>query len=191
LSSEYWFKRVENIKNTVSLRNLIDKYSIQCQTDGVITQVHCPFHGFDAHASARLYDTNTMYCWVCSRKWDVISFIKDYHKLAKFSEACRFLENMYGLEKPDVAIVYQEPSFEDHLKELDAAEDPNFNFEKEFKKIDNLLLRSKPQLNLDQYSRYYCYLDNLFSSYKLNRYTGNLSLKLALTTLNQEILKIT
>ena len=63
MTADYWNIRVSKIKEKVSLRNLIDRYHIDCQSQGEITQVHCPFHGHDNHASARIYETNTMYCW--------------------------------------------------------------------------------------------------------------------------------
>jgi hypothetical protein len=188
----YWLKRVDNIRNKVSLRDLIDKYHIECQSQGDITQLHCPFHGNDAHASARLYDTNTMYCWVCSRSWDVINFIKDYQKLPKFSDACRFLEELYHIEKPDLIETYQEPSFDDYLKNeefINKAGVKERDFEKEFNQISKILMRNKNHFTLSQYSRYFCYLDNLYSSYKLKRYSGDLSLQVSILTLHEEVSK--
>lgn len=190
MASDYWVQRVDNIKQKVSLRGLIDHYKIQCQSDGEITQFHCPFHGKDNHASARLYESNTMYCWVCSQKWDVISFIKDFHNLDTFSNACKFLENMFHIEKPDVAIAYQEPSFEDHLKEPKSPSKEQ-DFQKEFERIERLLLRSRSRFTLAQYSRYFYYYDNLYSNYKLKRYPGDLSLQVSLRTLHLEISKLT
>jgi Glu-tRNA(Gln) amidotransferase subunit E-like FAD-binding protein len=187
MSKEYWQLRTSKIKEKVSLRSLIDRYRISCQSDGNITQVHCPFHGKDNHASARIYDTNTMYCWVCSRSWDVINFIKDYEKIS-FSEACKFLEKNYGIEKTDALEVYSEPTFEDYLNSV-SKDVKNKDFEKEFFKISKMLKINKDKLNLDKYSKYFYYLDNLYSNYKLNKYTSDLSIQLSLDNLHQEIFK--
>lgn len=191
MSNDYWQQRIQNIKNHVNLRNLIDHFNVDCQSDGIITQVHCPFHGHDNHASARIYETNTMYCWVCSQKWDVISFVKDFKNIT-FSEACKWLEDFYGLEKVDVSVAYHEPTFQDYLDDQKKDKDTKTkDFDKEFTSINNLLLRNKSQLNLEQYSRYFYYLDSLFSSYKLNKYSGDLSLQLSLDNLRDEIAKLT
>ena len=61
MSIEYWKERVSNLKEQVSLRQVIDYFNIRCRSTGSVTQVHCPFHGKDKHASARIYETETMY----------------------------------------------------------------------------------------------------------------------------------
>ena len=45
-------------------------------------QFKCPFHGQDNKPSARLYkETKSCWCWVCHKKWDVISFVQDKESL--------------------------------------------------------------------------------------------------------------
>lgn len=190
MSKDYWELRVSKIKEKVSLRNLIDRYHISCQSQGDITQLHCPFHGKDQHASARIYETNTMYCWVCSKSWDVISFVKDYENLKSFSEACKFIEKIYGIEKTDFVTSYKEPSFEDYLEEIKLDNTKEKNFDKEFETITNMLKRNKKRLNLEQYSKYFYYLDNLYSKYKINEYKNDISLGYALKNIHEEIYNI-
>jgi DNA primase len=189
MTTDYWNIRVNKIKEKVSLRNLIDRYHIDCQSQGEITQVHCPFHGHDNHASARIYETNTMYCWVCSKSWDVISFVRDYEKLKSFSDACNFLEKNYGIEKIDFVSSYREPSFEDYLNN-NSFEDKNKNFDDEFKILYKMLKLNRDRIKLDQYSKYFYYIDNLYAKYKINNSNGDISLKYALKNIHEEIYNI-
>ena len=119
MSDEFWKQRIENIRDNVQIRNLIDHFSVQCASEGMITQVQCPFHGHDNHASARIYESNTMYCWVCSKKWDVIEFVRDIKKYDKFADACRYLEELYNIEKTDVGVAYASESFNSYLKKAE------------------------------------------------------------------------
>lgn len=186
---EFWKKRIENIKDHVNLRDLVNRFNVECKSDGNVTQLHCPFHGKDNHASARLYDTNTMYCWVCSKSWDVVTFVKDFKQI-KFSEACKFLENLYGLQKIDVSIAYKEPSFIEYLNEKNDVKKEK-DFDNDFQKITKILMRNKFKVRLDEYVRLFYHLDTLYSSYKLNKYPGDLSLQLDLDNLYQEVVNIT
>jgi DNA primase len=191
MNNEYWNIRVNKIKEKISLRSLIDKYHIDCQSHGEITQVHCPFHGSDNHASARIYETNTMYCWVCSKSWDVISFTKDYEKLNSFSDACKFLERNYNIDKTDFVQSYQEPSFEEYLQSKNSDEfSKERDFENDFNRLYRMLIRNKDRFNLNQYSKYFYYIDNLYANYKINNYDGDISLNYALKNIHEEIYNI-
>jgi len=183
-NSSYWEARIQNIKGAVSMRNLIDYFNIPCQSVGDITQVHCPFHGDDQHASARVYETNTMYCWVCSQMWDVISFIKDY-KGVDFSAACSILEDMYGIAKPDKAIAYQEESFNDFLKSNEPLKEKDFD--RDFDKISNHLIKNKESFSLKEYVRYFYFFDNLYVNYRANSHSNDADLGNSLNNLFTEI----
>jgi len=183
-NSNYWEARIQNIKEAVSMRNLVDYFSIPCQSVGEITQVHCPFHGNDLHASARIYETNTMYCWVCSQMWDVISFIRDY-KGVDFSSACSILEEMYSIAKPDKAVAYYEESFNDFLKNNEPVKEKDF--EKDFNKISNYLVKNRDTFSLTEYVKYYYYYDNLYINYRANTHTDDAVLSNSLNNLLIEI----
>ena len=69
-------KLKEHIKTVVSLGEML-------RSEGKITleieeeQISCPFHGVDNKKSARYYrDTDTFYCWVCRKVWDVFSYVQ-------------------------------------------------------------------------------------------------------------------
>jgi hypothetical protein len=65
-------------------------------------QLKCPFHGKDNKPSARLYNaTNTCYCWVCRKAWDVVSFTMEKEGLP-FSEALKFLINKHGVDTSSI-----------------------------------------------------------------------------------------
>lgn len=183
-NSEYWDLRIKNIKEAVSIRNLIDTFNIPCQSAGDITQLHCPFHGNDQHASARIYETNTMYCWVCSKMWDVISFVQDF-KSVDFSKACSILEEMYNLEKTDKGIAYTGESFNDYLRKNQPIKERDF--EKEFERISNLLVKNRGAYSLQEYVKYFYFFDNLYVNYKANRHSDDHDLSNSLENLFKEI----
>lgn len=61
------------VKTAVKMVDLLKFHGIVVPAD-TQTQLSCPFHGADAHPSARVYsDTNSLFCWTCHKVWDVIS----------------------------------------------------------------------------------------------------------------------
>jgi len=183
-NSNYWETRVQNIKTSVSMRHLVDYFNVPCQSVGDITQVHCPFHGNDKHASARIYETNTMYCWVCSQMWDVISFIKDY-KGIDFSASCSVLEEMYGISKPDKAMAYQEETFNDFLRQLEPVKEKDFD--RDFDKVSNYLVRNRDSFSLAEYVKYFYFFDSLYINYRANSHSNDSDLSNSLSNLFKEI----
>ena len=182
---EYWKARGDNIKKHVTMRQLIDYFKIPSQSSDLITQVHCPFHGNDQHASARIYATNTMYCFFCSKSWDVISFIKDHKKL-DFPKACQFLEDAFGVPKLDISVAYERKSFEDIFKEDEVREK---KFDKELDKISSYLIRNKQYYSLDTYIKFFSFYDSLFANYQTNSYQSDSEMQEAITSLYYEVAK--
>jgi DNA primase len=185
-TKDYWKKRIDNIKSQVKLRKLLDYYNISCQSNGEITQLHCPFHGDDAHPSARVYETNTMYCWVCNKTWDVVEFIKDLNNL-NFKEAVVFLESSYGIQKPSLEESLREPSFEEFLIESNQDKILEKDYSSEFELLSKMLLRSKNNIDLQTYSRLFYTLDNIYAMYKTNKFNESAVLELNLKNLHSEI----
>jgi CHC2 zinc finger len=71
-------------------------------------QFSCPFHGKDNKPSARFYRaTQSCYCWVCRKKWDVVSFIREKENLG-FNAAVWHLIDWFHV---DVSIVSDDPEF--------------------------------------------------------------------------------
>ncbi len=74
------------MKDFQSLKDHIKKYvslGEMLRSEGKITleieeeQISCPFHGVDNKKSARYYrETDTFYCWVCRKVWDVFSYVQ-------------------------------------------------------------------------------------------------------------------
>lgn len=72
------------------------------------TQLRCPFHGKDNKPSARYYkETQSLFCWVCYKRWNVITFIMEKEGI-NFSSALKFLVNKY---KIDISSIPDEPEF--------------------------------------------------------------------------------
>lgn len=72
------------------------------------TQLRCPFHGKDNKPSARYYKTTqSMYCWVCLKSWDVIQFIMEKEQIY-YIRALSFLIDKY---KIDISSISDEPDF--------------------------------------------------------------------------------
>jgi len=73
------------------------------------SQLRCPFHGDDKKPSARFYkNTQSMFCWVCYKTWDVIQFIMEMEQLY-YVRAIMFLIDKYKL---DTSSISDEPVLE-------------------------------------------------------------------------------
>jgi hypothetical protein len=90
-------KLKEHIKKSVTLGVLL-------RNDGRITydldeeQIHCPFHGVDNKKSARYYkETDTIYCWVCKKVWDVFSYISQ-KRGNNLRDTINYLVNTYRID---------------------------------------------------------------------------------------------
>jgi hypothetical protein len=71
-------------------------------------QFSCPFHGKDNKPSARFYRaTQSCYCWVCRRKWDAVSFIRDKENLG-FNASIKHLIDWF---KIDTSSIPDDPEF--------------------------------------------------------------------------------
>jgi len=69
-------------------------------------QYRCPFHGSDNKPSARFYRaTNSCYCWVCRKRWDVVSFIMEKENFS-FLEALRYIVSRFNV---DTSVIPDEP----------------------------------------------------------------------------------
>lgn len=181
MAYSYWNKRKDNIKKHVSMRRLIDYYQVPTQGEGEETQVSCCFHGEDEHASARIYSTNTMYCWVCNKVWDVISFIVDYEN-KPFKEACTFLEQTFNIPQIDVdeAYAYDSNIFAPKKEKIR-------DFEKDFQKINNFLIRNRLLFSLDSYVKHFHHYDMLYNLYKSDKFEEDGSLDKNLSEFYKQI----
>jgi hypothetical protein len=66
-------------------------------------QFKCPFHGKDNKPSARFYrDTQSCWCWVCQKSWDVVSFVMDKEQMY-FKQAINFLVEKYKLDTSSIS----------------------------------------------------------------------------------------
>lgn len=184
--NEYHKQRIQNIKSTVSIRKLIDYFKIRCQSLDLITQVHCPFHGDDLHPSARIYESNTMYCFYCSKSWDVIELVKDFKNLS-FSDSCLFLEELFKLKKIDRMDIYEKrETFEDYIKETNNIKKDK-NFDSDFVKINNFLIQNRNTFDMESYLKYFNLFDFLYNSYLTNEYDNDDNLQISLNSLYTEI----
>jgi len=65
-------------------------------------QLRCPFHGDDRKPSARYYrETQSMFCWVCKKRWDLIEFIVDREN-ASFMQALKLLVKKYNVDTSSI-----------------------------------------------------------------------------------------
>jgi hypothetical protein len=90
--------------------------------DGKITgslseeQYSCTFHGRDLKKSARYYrDTDSSYCWVCKRKWDIFSYLEQKEGLG-FWQAINYLVKTYSIPIKDLPDSLEES----HKKRIEA-----------------------------------------------------------------------
>ena len=113
-------ERIKNIKEHVSLRKVLDYFNIQVLGQGEVEQLSCPFHGKDKHASARIYSTNTMYCFTCKKYWDVISLTQELLKLT-FVKTLEYLEKTFNVSRVANDHFIKQESFipEKHVENCD------------------------------------------------------------------------
>ena len=65
-------------------------------------QFRCPFHGKDNKPSARLYkETKSIFCWVCHKTWDVITFIRDKENIS-YKAAMGFIIRKYKVDTSSI-----------------------------------------------------------------------------------------
>jgi len=93
------------VVKTVDLAKVMIQYRVQFSVNPLLVseaQIRCPFHGDDVKPSARYYrETQTMYCWVCQKKWDVVSFIMDKEQF-KYVQAIKFIINKYKIDTSSI-----------------------------------------------------------------------------------------
>lgn len=87
----------ELIKSRVSLADLLKEAGA---LHGGLSeeQLSCVFHGADVKKSARYYrDTDSMYCWVCKKSWDIFSYVQQAEGIS-FVEAINLLLKRYRID---------------------------------------------------------------------------------------------
>jgi len=101
-------KLKELIFEKVPLSEVLQDYNVEFMYNPDLAdevQFKCPIHGKDNKPSARFYKaTQSCYCWVCHKRWDVIGFIEDKENLS-FVEAIKFILDKYKLDTsglPDI-----------------------------------------------------------------------------------------
>jgi hypothetical protein len=101
-------KDIEAVKgivaNHITLGEVLrDDTGISLDIDEI--QLSCPFHGVDAKKSTRYYrDTDTMYCWVCKKSWDIYGYVSQ-REVINFGKAVDFIVKKYKIDiskAPDV-----------------------------------------------------------------------------------------
>lgn len=97
------------ITEKLNLAEIMLKYNVKFTYDPTLAsevQYRCPFHGEDNKPSARLYNhTQTCFCWVCHKSWDVVSFIMEAENL-NFNSAINYITKKYHI---DISVIPEEP----------------------------------------------------------------------------------
>lgn len=90
-------KLKEHVKKSITLGILLQNLG-KVTYDLDEEQIHCPFHGVDNKKSARYYkSTDTIYCWVCKKVWDIFSYISQ-KRGNNLKEAISYLVNTYKID---------------------------------------------------------------------------------------------
>lgn len=82
---------VDEIKQTYSMREIVERYGIQVKRDGMCS---CPFHGADKHASMKIYK-DSFHCFACGANGDIFTFIQKMDN-CDFKTAFYSLGGEYG-----------------------------------------------------------------------------------------------
>ena len=191
MGNTYFEARVANIKDHVSMRRLVDHFGVRTQSPDIVTQVHCPIHGDDAHPSARIYETNTMYCFRCAKTWDVISLVQDFLKLPKFNDAMKYLEDTFHISKLDPEKYEydkqeKKKSFDDVIKPDVKKE---ITFDQDFKNLQDYLICNKSTYSMEEYTSFFYLFDTLFYLYKSEAYDSDKHMSKLISELSLKIKK--
>jgi len=85
-------ERIQAANEMVSIYDLIEDVSSQSEPK----QIHCPIHE-DTRKSARVFpDSNSVYCWTCSRAYDPVAIISEEEGIS-LQAACRYIEDNAGV----------------------------------------------------------------------------------------------
>lgn len=111
ITPQEWYQlRVKNLKEKVSMGDVLNHLGVEMHSGERASQVSCPMtfnhsHG-DKKKSARFYpETQTFKCYVCTPKAvDIIGFSICYNK-SKFAEAIRWLEKEFNVEIPKAELL--------------------------------------------------------------------------------------
>jgi DNA primase len=154
---------VEYIKSNVSMKDVLRFYNVGMnQPSADITQFACPLHGDsqDGTPSARLYETDTAYCWGCDKYYDTISFVQTYEG-KNFHDTLRFIERTFKLTPFQIK------------NEKEKKEKFIVNLEKEVKidpqshlsSLEKILVRNKKYCTFEEYVKFCYALDVLNQMY--------------------------
>ena len=87
---------VREVKDAVSIVDLISSYQIQIQRSGKYYKALCPFHG-EKTPSFFIYPEKKRYhCFGCGATGDAIKFVQEYEKIT-FIDALKELASRYGV----------------------------------------------------------------------------------------------
>lgn len=136
----------ELILETVDMAKVMLDYGVKFVYDPTLSeeaQYHCPFHGKDNKPSSRLYKaTKSSYCWVCKKRWNVISFVMDKESMS-FSRALTYIVRKYGI---DVSSIPDEPDIRMTTHSMDWTE-------KEMLGTKKSIMKHRGKIPLEKYSR--------------------------------------
>lgn len=77
---------VEEIKQTYSMREIVERYGVKVKRDGMCS---CPFHGRDKHTSMKIYK-DSFHCFACGKNGDIFTFVQNI-------DNCDFKTAFYSL----------------------------------------------------------------------------------------------
>ena len=122
--------RAEDVKQAVSITNLIQRYGYTPNRAGFIS---CPFHLSDDTPSLKIYaDQNTWHCFGCARGGSVIDWIMHAEGLG-FSESLNWLAGEYHLsDKPVPRQTRKDRERRRNIQKLRDAEDAQKRREYQF-----------------------------------------------------------
>lgn len=125
---QQWFRqRITALQEAVSYPSLLAAHGIRLRYQGArAEQMACPFHGIDAHPSARFFPATSeqpdgVWCWVCRKRRDVIDAWQTLNAYqGPFGGALRAMELQYGLSTPDMPKGVDMAWVEDQAKQQQA-----------------------------------------------------------------------
>ncbi len=90
---------LEQLRDRIDIEDLIGEY-VDLKHAGRLTKGLCPFHNEKTPSFVVYPDTQSYYCFGCTKGGDAITFIRDIENL-DYIEAVKFLSDKAGLQMPD------------------------------------------------------------------------------------------
>lgn len=160
--------RVDNIHARITAYDVLAQHQVMVPTPDREHQISCPFHGQDAHPSARYYpetpgSRSHVWCFYCRKSWDVIGLWREFHgQDVPFTRTLLEIEKAFGLETPEMPRLPSRPKVDPNLKRYQTLAEA----------CESRLVAEKANFDMRSYFILCVLLDRVYGAVASNRVTA-------------------